>query len=242
MSGAWAWYKVDGSEAPPTFTWSSASDAQTTVMLFKGLNATPVGNFVQALGSGVSATTTTLTSTSDNSLLLDIIVTDVGGYTIDAITNRTKIDSQGGVGTYSFDTGNINVSGTVTDTATYTIQSSDWIAFSVEIKGTGAGTDSGENVSQIVALVPETYSDPILTSHASSTVLEVPELYVDPILGCNASQICITILRTVSIGPPPTGPTGVPITEPNLCVICDDSAGYTTLPPWLYNFKQITRG
>ncbi len=207
ISAAWAWRVIDGTESAPTLSWTGAASAQAIVIQWQGVAATPIGNFAQTQSIGASATSTTITSTADNSVVHDIVLTSFAPYTIGPppFTDRTILTTLaiGGVASILFDLGHINKSGTATDTASYsTPSSSSWVIFSVEVVGTGAGTAGDVRATQAIQEAIETYSTPILEARASQLIQEAMETYSVPILNSLATQICIQVLRTVDVIPP----------------------------------------
>ena len=118
MSSAWAWRYVDGTEAAPSFTWTTSAACHTKMFQFTNVaSSSATGAFASTSGTGTAVSQTGITTTLDNSLVLAFLFartqqTSVSGITLGSysatgtsfsdsfltdIGGRTTVAASGGV-------------------------------------------------------------------------------------------------------------------------------------------------
>ncbi len=198
ISSAWAWCLVTGSEVTPTFSWTGAAAVLTNIQQFTG-NATvsPIGNKNKATAnSSTTLTVTSITSTADNSLIVDYLL---------ASTNQnipTPIDFTSG-GVVSNSSGSVNIvygplpnSGSVGEALSVTITSANWASFGIELKGSGSASGNRERATQVVQETLLSYSNSV-NLRATQVVEEILYTYSNP-TNILATQVVLEVLRSVS--------------------------------------------
>jgi hypothetical protein len=200
FSACWAWRICDGTEANPTFTWAGPATVKAVVVQWRGVLGAPIGAFTKKSGTSTLASSNPIVTTSDNSVLHDILLTSVGAYNISGILNRTSIYNNGTTFATLSDYNVVNQSGSTTDTIAYAINNSNWIIFSIEIRGTSVGSPDQMLASQDVSTAVETYTLPVLAARASQIVQTSLESYEPPVLFAIVSQITVSAL--VPVAPP----------------------------------------
>ena len=151
MSAAWAWTIMATGRVAPVFTWTGAAACQAQIIQYSGNAATPTGAKAKATANAsTTVTTNAITTTADNSLVLNILHTSTN-QTIPLVADRTNITN---VATADGSTrqcfGQVGISGSVTDNPSVTVTSANWVSFTIEVLGTGTGTAAAERVSQVV--------------------------------------------------------------------------------------------
>lgn len=223
-SGAWSWRVVDGTEAVPTWSWVSAAAATTQIAQFTTPNpGAPIGvtNSADANAS-TTLTVASLTTTSDNSLIVDIYLASnsqtlgtPSGYTQRAVLANANTS-------YAMNAAPANKAGAI-DAVSLAVTSSNWVSFGIELLGSGAGADN-TRATQVVVTDIETYSDAIEV-RASQVVAEAIESYSTPILEVRASQVVLQVLRTVAA-------YASSVTPVAYLTNCDTDVTYPTGPRW----------
>lgn len=174
QTGYWWWRVLTGSDTNPTVTWTGTAKATGRILQFSGQAASPIGNSSSANGSGTAVSTASVTSTSDNSLIIGAALSGANTLFIYREPSYALlIGSNNTDGSDNYGAGPLNKSGSLSDaysiTATVT---GAWVCFGIELKGSGAGATVNERATQVFQEVLFNYTNPN-NVRVTQVVLEV---------------------------------------------------------------------
>lgn len=123
-----------GSGDQPTWSWSQGGTANTNVSRYNGTNPTsPFGNHSSKSGSGTAASGTAITTTANNSLVVDDTNSNTAG-TIPVPTSYTSLNNSTPAPSERISGLLVATSGGSSGTVAVTVASGDWTVFLLELK------------------------------------------------------------------------------------------------------------
>lgn len=138
-SSVWAWRIVDGSEAVPTFTWTTAAQYHSKMIQMNGNDpSAPIGNVLKNVGAGANLIVnggTGLTTTRSLSLVLAIELTCANSQVLPVPSGYTNVAQQNDAnGSDRAASQPQAASGSVSGGLNLTIASAFWHGYLIEIK------------------------------------------------------------------------------------------------------------